>query len=62
MFRTEDGTVNISARSYGKRNVQVIMEKLGGGGHHSMAAAQIKDISFENAMRKLVEAIDSEAQ
>ncbi len=62
MFKTEDDTVNISARSYGKRNVQIIMEKLGGGGHHSMAAAQIKDISFENAMRKLVEAIDSEAE
>ncbi len=62
MFKTSDSTVNISARSYGKRNVQVIMEKLGGGGHHSMAAAQIQDISFENAMRKLVEAIDSEVE
>ncbi len=60
MFRTDDSAVNISARSYGKRNVQLIMEKLGGGGHHSMAAAQIKDISFENAMRSLIEAIDSE--
>lgn len=61
MFKTDNDTINISARSYGKRNVQLIMEKLGGGGHHSMAAAQMKGYSFENAMRKLVEAIDSES-
>ena len=60
VFRSDENTVNISARSYGKRNVQIIMERLGGGGHHSMAAAQMKDVSFETAMRKLVEAIDSE--
>ncbi len=61
VFRTDEDTINISARSYGKRNVQLIMEKLGGGGHHAMAAAQIKDVSFETAVRQLVEAIDSEA-
>ena len=60
IFRSDESTINISARSFGKRNVQIIMEKLGGGGHHSMAAAQIKDVSFETAMRRLVEAIDSE--
>lgn len=62
VFRTDEDTINISARSYGKRNVQLIMEKLGGGGHHSMAAAQIKDVSFESAMRQLVDAIDSESE
>ena len=36
---TVDRTVNISARSFGKVNAQVIMEKLGGGGHFTMAAA-----------------------
>ena len=60
IFRSDENTINISARSFGKRNVQIIMEKLGGGGHHSMAAAQIKDVNFEVAMRRLVEAIDSE--
>ena len=35
---TMDRTVNISARSFGKVNVQVIMEKLGGGGHFTMSA------------------------
>lgn len=35
--------VSISARSNGKINVQIIAEKLGGGGHFNMAGAQIKD-------------------
>lgn len=60
VFRTDSNTLNISARSYGKRNVQLIMERLGGGGHHSMAAAQLKDTSFESAVRLLVESIDKE--
>ncbi|MDE5862445.1 MAG: RNA/single-stranded DNA exonuclease, partial [Ruminococcus sp.] len=42
LYRTGN-TVNISARSFGAVNVQVIMEKLGGGGHQTMAATQIKD-------------------
>jgi len=62
IFRADENTINISARSFGKRNVQIIMEKLGGGGHHSMAAAQIKDVTFETAMRRLVDAIDSETE
>ncbi len=60
VYQTPDGVTNVSARSYGKRNVQIIMEKLGGGGHHSMAAAQLKDVSFEAAVRMLIEAIDNE--
>jgi len=58
MYRTPEGTVNISARSFGKRNVQIIMEKMGGGGHHTMAAAQLKESSFEAAVTRLIEAID----
>lgn len=50
--------VNISARSYGALNVQIIMEKLGGGGHQTMAAAQIYDISVEDAKKRLFEAVD----
>ena len=48
----------ISARSMGEVNVQVIMEALGGGGHHTMAGAQLKDASPEEAKRLLVGAID----
>ena len=58
LYKTEKGTVNISARSFGKRNVQVVMEKMGGGGHHTMAAAQLDEKSFETAVTKLIEAID----
>lgn len=58
IFRTPDGTVNISARSLGAMNVQIIMEKLGGGGHQTMAAAQFSDISVYEAKAKLIGAID----
>ena len=53
-----NGVVNISARSLGAINVQVIMEKLGGGGHQTMAATQLENVSFEEASRKLTKAID----
>ncbi len=53
-----DGTVNISARSLGDINVQLIMEKLGGGGHQTMAAAQLKGCSLESAQSLLCSAID----
>ena len=51
--------VNISARSMGEVNVQVIMESLGGGGHLTMAAAQLADITMEETKLRLREAIDS---
>lgn len=51
------GRINISARSLGRYNVQVIMEQLGGGGHHEMAACQL-DTDMASAKKKLFEAID----
>lgn len=51
--------VNISARSLGEVNVQIIMETLGGGGHLTMAAAQLADgTGMEEARARLCEAID----
>ncbi|MDD7718593.1 MAG: DHH family phosphoesterase [Eubacteriaceae bacterium] len=47
----------ISARSLGDVNVQVIMEKLGGGGHLTTAGAQVK-MSPEEAIEKVLENID----
>lgn len=44
----------ISARSLGKVNVQKLMEKLGGGGHQAGAAAQLENVSMEEA-RELLE-------
>lgn len=58
IFKTPDGGISISARSRGAMNVQIIMEKLGGGGHQTMAAAQFRDISINEAKAKLIGAID----
>ena len=52
-----DGDVNISARSYGALNVQLVMEELGGGGHQTMAAVQLKNTTFEMAAADLINAI-----
>ena len=46
-------TIYISSRSLGKINVQLIMEKFGGGGHQSMAACQIPGNDTEDAVMKL---------
>lgn len=48
----------VSARSLGDENVQLVMEQLGGGGHSTMAAAQIKATSIDNAREKVFEAIN----
>lgn len=53
-----DGISHISARSLGEVNVQVILEKLGGGGHQTMAGAQLKTSAHEAALL-LKAAIDS---
>ena len=53
-----DGCVNVSARSLGKINVQVIMESLGGGGHQTMAAAQFENQSVQSVIQKVKSAID----
>ena len=53
-----DGMVYISARSLGRINVQWIMEKLGGGGHQSGAAAQLADVTANEAINMLKDAID----
>ena len=57
MYKTAVG-VSFCARSLGGMNVQVIMEALGGGGHQTMAGAQIPDITPGDAKEKLLAAID----
>ncbi|MBR6386571.1 MAG: DHH family phosphoesterase [Ruminococcus sp.] len=51
-------TANISARSLGAVNVQLIMEKLGGGGHQTMAATQLENTTVQEAVKQLISAID----
>ncbi|MBQ3498347.1 MAG: DHH family phosphoesterase [Clostridia bacterium] len=53
-----NGTMNISARSLGEINVQLIMEALGGGGHQTMAAAQLEACDRETATTRLFAAVD----
>lgn len=60
--RRSNSMIGISARSTGKINVQVIMEKLGGGGHLSNAATQLDNISISEAKERLLQAIDSYLQ
>lgn len=47
----------ISGRSLGEINVQLILEKLGGGGHINMAGVQLSDITMEEAIKKLKQVI-----
>ncbi len=52
-----ESSAYISARSYGNLNVQLICEKLGGGGHMTVAGAQMKGLSIEAARLELKAAI-----
>lgn len=56
--KRNDGRVGISARSLGNKNVQRVMEKMGGGGHLSNAATQLSDITIEDAIRQLMQVIE----
>ena len=51
----EEGAINVSARSNGTINVQVIMEKFGGGGHHTVAGAQIANMTVDEIKAKIRE-------
>ncbi len=53
-----DNKVYISGRSNGDLNVQVVLEKLGGGGHMMIAGAQIENVEIEEAKKMLIEAIE----
>ena len=49
----KNGIIFISARSLGKINVHVLMEKLGGGGHMDIAGAQLEGVSIQEAYKKV---------
>ena len=57
LFRS--GGVNLSARSLGEFNVQIIMEKLGGGGNSTTAGGQVPDGTVEGVHEQLLAAIDA---
>ena len=57
VFTEYEGKIFISARSIDELNVQLVMEKLGGGGHINMAGAQLTDCTPDQAMEKVKEVL-----
>ncbi|MCR5223346.1 MAG: DHH family phosphoesterase [Lachnospiraceae bacterium] len=53
------GEIYISARSIDEMNVQLVMEKLGGGGHMNIAGAQLKEMSIEEAKELLIRTLET---
>lgn len=55
LFQMKNDVIGISARSTGSLNVQVIMEQFGGGGHQSVAGAQVKNSNMGELKPKVIE-------
>jgi len=51
--------IYISGRSIGQISVQLILEKLGGGGHQSIAGAQLHDVNMDQAINRLTNSINT---
>ena len=58
LFPDQEGRVILSARSMGDVNVQVVLEKLGGGGNAATAGAQVPNKSVDEVHQMLLQAID----
>ncbi|WP_101912423.1 DHH family phosphoesterase [Megasphaera vaginalis (ex Bordigoni et al. 2020)] len=59
-YALSDGNLGVSARSQGNINVQLVMEELGGGGHRTVAGAQLKGLSpaeGQAAVRKALQQV-----
>ncbi len=57
VLSSNEGEIVISGRSLGEINVQMILEKLGGGGHMTVAGAQLENVTIEEARQSLKNAI-----
>ena len=53
-----DNKICISGRSIGDINVQIILEKLGGGGHITLAGAQVEGMTIEETKQELINRIN----
>lgn len=60
--KRSSGKIGVSARSNGKKNVQVIMEEMGGGGHLANAATQIADTTVEEVKKQLLAILAKEKE
>ena len=59
VFTEYNGKIYMSARSIDELNVQLIAERLGGGGHINSSGAQFMHITMSQAIRKLKQTIDT---
>lgn len=59
VFTRYNNLIYISARSIDEVNVQIIMERLGGGGHLNIAGAQLRDVTMAEAVEKLKDTLDT---
>lgn len=55
-------SVSISARSLGDVNVQILMEALGGGGHLTMAGAQLENSTLRDARQRLISVLNEQLE
>ena len=58
VFSEYQNKIYISARSIDEVNVQIIMERMGGGGHLNIAGAQLEDIAVDDAINMLKDTLD----
>ena len=58
--KLKNGNIGISAKSLGDINVEIIMKKLGGGGHINNAATELKNSTIKDAKEQLLIAIKGE--
>ena len=54
----DDGVINVCGRSWGRINVQVILEKIGGGGHMTVAGAQLREATVDEAKSQIINAVE----
>ena len=52
-----NGKIHISGRSLGGISVQLILERLGGGGHLTSAGVQLENVTIDEAEKKLIDVI-----
>lgn len=57
LFHLEDDGVGVSARSHGDVNVHVLMEQLGGGGHQTVAGAQVKRATVSEVKQRIIQLV-----
>ncbi len=60
--KVDEETTVVSARSQGLVNMQLVMEEIGGGGHHAVAGVQLKNANIPELKNKIVEMIQKQME